>query len=105
MSENAYYLAFHLPKDKKRQQLVEVLQESGAIRVHYSLWQISKKSVKTVLFCLDGYQPIVLKQSRGITLPSSILSTGTTDLGTVSIFAYRCGKSSPYKHVILSRAL
>jgi len=74
------------------------------VRLHYSLWRVSPKIVKSILQLLCGRHAIVLKRSRGIVAPSLPREKGAVDLGTVAIIAYRLPKWASQKRAALSRA-
>ena len=104
--EHLYYLAYRPPKDTtQRRHLVQTLSSLGALRLHYSLWQIPRSAVRPTVSLLRGCRPIILKRSRDVVSASSRDSDRSFDLGTVVILAYRLREGSSRKRAALSRAL
>ncbi len=69
------------------------------------MWRIQPKIAKPVLQLLQGRHAIILKRCRGMAALSSSSESGTVDLGTVAVVAYRLPQWSSQKRAALSRVL
>ena len=89
----------------KRIQIESALSSLGCRKLHYSLWRVPKKDIRSALRVTRECEPLVFKRTRELLWSQIDFDKEIYDLGSVAIIAYKLLKGETGKRNAVLRAL
>jgi len=88
-----YYVTYKASRETEhRSQIARQLRDLGCRQIRKSFWEVDEAKIRTVAGMLKGNSPVVMRRIREIRKPGFTEEKECSDLGSLTVVAYRIPK-------------